>query len=66
MRRLIERLGLDGCLAVAFIAVAVGAYVQTLSFPARAATWPQWVLLAFALLSLLVVVMRLVFPERKS
>lgn len=66
MRRLVRRLGLDGLLAVVFVIVAVAAYVETLSFRGSAADWPQWVLIAFALLSLLVVIIRLVFPEKRS
>ncbi len=66
MRALVRRLGLDGVLALLFVIGAVAAYVETFSFRGGAADWPQWVLIAFALLSLLVVIMRLIFPENRS
>lgn len=65
MRALIDRLQADGCLAVIFVLVAVAAYLETSTFRGAAAEWPRAVIAAFGLLSLLVVVRRLLFPERK-
>jgi hypothetical protein len=60
---LLKRLGGDGVLAVLFIVASGVAYRETLSFPERAAHWPQVLLIVFALLSLTVIVMKLAFPE---
>lgn len=65
MKSLIHRLRADGCLALVFAVAAAVAYLETLSFPRTAATWPQWVLLTFGGLSLLLVVTRLLVPEKQ-
>lgn len=64
MKAFLGRLKLDGWLAVVFVVASVVAYIETLSFPARAAEWPRAVLIAFGVLSLAVVLQRLIFPER--
>tara|TARA_A100001391_G_scaffold117764_1_gene79812 strand:+ start:31684 stop:31887 length:204 start_codon:yes stop_codon:yes gene_type:complete len=56
MRDLFRRLGPDGVIALVFLILAGAAYAHTLSFPARAAQWPHWLLAVFAALNLLLLV----------
>ena len=53
MRDLFRRLGADGAVALAFLVLTALAFAHTLSFPARAAQWPHWLLAAFAALNVL-------------
>lgn len=64
MRDLLRRLGADGAVALAFLAIAAAVYFHTLSFPARAAAWPHWLLAAFAALNLLLIVVNFIARGR--
>lgn len=64
IKKLLNRLKLDGVVAVVFVLAAAAAYAETLTFRPAAAMWPQAVILAFGVLSLAVVVQRLLFPGK--